>query len=66
MARLGVAGGVGVGALYGVRLGEPEDHETIGAPFTQARECGFGEGTRATHLVNSGLMRLNACTRPYT
>jgi len=35
MARLGVAGGVGIGGLYGVRLGEAEGDEVLGAPLMQ-------------------------------
>lgn len=37
MARLGVAGGVGIGGLYGVRLGEAEGDEVLGAPLMQVR-----------------------------
>ena len=42
MARLGIGGGVGVGALYGVRLGEPAEKEgeeggEVGSSLTQVK-----------------------------
>jgi hypothetical protein len=58
MARLGVAGGVGVGDLYGVRLGEPEGDEILGAPLMQVPwRIGGGTESRGREGREMGVSR---------